>query len=135
MSAARHLQKAIFEALAGDAGLLALLGPGAVLDHVPPGQKPPYLVFDEIASTDWSTATEAGEEHQVTLAAWSGAGGRREAVAVASAAETAMSALDTVGGGFALVNLLFQSVMTRREEKSGLYKAVLVFRAVTEPLA
>ena len=61
------LQQALFAKLTGDASLLASLGGPRVYDDVPQGADFPYLTFAQSTLRDWSTATESGEEHVVTL--------------------------------------------------------------------
>lgn len=89
MSAASALQRAIFARLSGDAALTALVGANGITDRRPDGPATPLLVIAGIDSTDHSTASEAGEEHIVTLEAWSEAAGHRQAQAIAAAVRAA----------------------------------------------
>ena len=45
----------------------------------------PHVTLGEARIADFSTGTEPGEEHQLTLHAWSRQGGQREAHAIAGA--------------------------------------------------
>lgn len=69
-AAALELQKAIVAVLLADTGLAALVG-DRVYDAPPRNATFPHLVLDEMATSDWSTATEGGHAHRVTLHAWS----------------------------------------------------------------
>ena len=75
---AAELQKAVFEALAADAALTALLGGGKIYDHAPANVTFPYLTFGRTSIFDWSTGTESGTEQLFTLHIWSKAKGKKE---------------------------------------------------------
>lgn len=132
MTAASTLQKAIYQTLANHAGLTALTGPGRVHDDVPDGLKPPYLVFAEWTATPLGSSTEDGEEHRVTIDAWSSQNGKAQATKMASAVRAALAGMVAIDPPFALVNCEFLESVTAREPASGLYRSRLVFRAVTE---
>ena len=70
-SAAWSLQKAVFAALAADAPLVALLGAARIYDDVPQASDFPYLTFGQSTARDWSTASDDGTEHTITLNIWS----------------------------------------------------------------
>lgn len=70
------LQQAVFSALSGDATLSAMVS--GVFDHVPEGQAFPYVTIGESSAADFSTKTEAGQEHTMTIHAWSRERGRKE---------------------------------------------------------
>ena len=76
MSAANALQKAVFETLAADAPLIALLGGQKIYDGAPRNAEAPYLHLGEFSARDWSTATEAGWRFH---SRWSPGRGRRDA--------------------------------------------------------
>ena len=76
MKAAAELQKAVFAALGGDAALLALMGAGKIIDHAPANVPFPYISFGRASVFDWSTSTETGSEHLLTLHVWSKAKGQ-----------------------------------------------------------
>jgi hypothetical protein len=85
MSAASALQKAIFARLSGDAALTAIVGATGVTDRRLSEPTVPLVVIAGIDSVDHSTASEPGEEHTVTLEAWSEAAGHRQVQAIAAA--------------------------------------------------
>lgn len=132
MSAATALRAAIFAALSADAPLLAALG-GARIHDVPPAAPAfPYVTLGEAQLLDWSTATEHGEEHRLTLHAWSRHGGHGEALNLAALVQEALhdAALPLAEGR--LVNLRTTGAEIRREAGGRTYRAVIRFRAVTE---
>ncbi|MPZ55023.1 MAG: DUF3168 domain-containing protein [Rhizobiales bacterium] len=132
-TAAAALRAAIHDALVSDGALSALLGGPRVYDEVPRAAELPYVTLGECRISDWSTGSEAGAEHQLTLHAWSRQGGHREAHEIAG---TLLQALDdaplTVEGQH-LVNLRFALADIRREADGRTYHALVRFRAVTEP--
>ena len=81
------LQKAIYAALTADAAVVAALGGPRIYDDVPVRSDFPYLTFGQSTERDWSTATDDGHEHLVTLHVWSRARGRKETDEVMAAAQ------------------------------------------------
>lgn len=133
MSAASALQKAIFTRLSGDAALTALVGANRITDRRLAEPASPLVVISGIDSTDHSTATDAGEEHVVTLEAWSEAEGHREVQAIAAAVREALHDAALTLAGHHLVLLLHRDTRLKREGKSRFHRAQMRFRAVTEP--
>ena len=74
-AASAALRAAVHDALAADAALTALLGGPKVYDEPPRAAAFPYVTLGEARIADFSTGTRAGEEHQLTLHAWSRQGG------------------------------------------------------------
>ena len=72
------LQKGIYQALAGSSELGGLLGGARIYDDPPQSARYPFITLGESLVRDWSTGTDAGEEHTVSLHIWSAAAGRRE---------------------------------------------------------
>ena len=69
IAAAAALRAAIHDALVADSPLTSLLGGARVYDEPPRGASFPYVTLGEARVTDWSTGTDTGEEHQLTLKA------------------------------------------------------------------
>lgn len=133
-SPALSLRKAIHDALVADAPLVTLLG-GARIHDVPPKEAPfPFVALGEAVVTDWSTATEAGAEHALTLHVFSRSGGRAEAQALAAAVQEALHDAPLALQGHVLVNLRATSAETVREKDGRTFHALVRFRAVTEPV-
>lgn len=133
MSAANILLAALHARLAGDAALMALTGGQVPADRLLDRTPLPLIVFGEMETRDWSTATEAGAEHLFSLAVWSQAEGRREVEAIADRIKFLLHDAAFALPGVALVSLLYRATRTRREPKSKRFAAELSFRAVTEP--
>jgi hypothetical protein len=132
MTAANELLQAIHAALAGDAGLIGLIGVDGIRDRLITGRKLPCVVIAELVSNDFSTSTEPGEEHFLTLQLWSDASGQRQAQQIAGTVRDLLQDADLSLSAHALVNLRHLSTKTRREPKTRLFLAEMRFRAVTE---
>ena len=132
MSAANALRTAMHAALTSDPVLLAALGGPRVHDVPPASPEFPYVTLGEAQVLDWSTATEGGEEHRLTLHAWSRQGGHNEAHAIAAILQQALHDAELVLTGHRLVNLRLTSADIRREAGGRTYHALVRFRAVTE---
>jgi len=132
-TAAVALRAAIYDALVADTSLTTLLGGAKVYDEVPRAAAFPYVTLGEAQITDWSTATDAGEEHQLTLNAWSRQGGHREAHEIAGALLQALDGAALTLTDHRLINLRFGTADIRREADGRTYRALVRFRAVTEP--
>jgi hypothetical protein len=131
--ASAALRAAVHDALIDDAALVALLGGPKVYDEPPRAAAFPYVTLGETRIADYSTGTEQGEEHQLTLHAWSRQGGHKEAHLIAGAL---LSALDEAPLSLAdnhLVNFRFAVADVRREADGRTYHALVRFRAVTAP--
>jgi hypothetical protein len=110
-AAATALRAAIHYALAADAPLVSILGGAKVYDEPPRAAAFPYVTLGEARVNDFSTGTEPGEEHQLTLHAWSRQGGHREAHLISGALLQALDDAPLTLTDFRLVNLRFTSPM------------------------
>ena len=132
-SAAWSLQKALFAALAADTALTALLGAARIYDDVPQSSDFPYLTFGQSTARDWSTASDDGHEHTITLHVWSQAKGRAQVHEIMSAVRTALHGQPLNLDGHRLINLRHEFSEARRESDGETYHGLLRLRAVTEP--
>jgi len=127
------LQQSIFATLAADATLLALLGGPRVYDDVPQASAFPYLTFGHSLVRDWSTGSEDGSEHVVTLHVWSQGKGKKEAHEIMGAVRTALHDQVLSLAGHRLVNLRHELSEARREPDGDTTHGIVRYRAVTEP--
>lgn len=132
-SASWALQKAIHHTLVNDTAVLAALGGAHVWDHVPRGATYPFITIGATSDRDWSTGTEPGSEHVLTLHVWSRAAGRREAESIAALIRSALHGQSPALDGHRLVHLRHELTDTRRDVDGELYHGVVRLRAVTEP--
>ncbi len=128
------LQKAIHAALTTNAALLALLGGPRVYDDVPRGAPFPYVTFAQSTERDWSTGSEEGGEHIVTLHVWSRAAGSKEAQEIIGAVRAALHDQALALTGHRLVNLRREFSEVRRDADGETTHGLVRLRAVTEPV-
>jgi hypothetical protein len=133
-AASAALRAAIYDALKADSALNTLLGGPSVYDEPPRAASFPYVTLGEARITDFSAGGERGEEHQLTLHAWSRHGGHREAHLIAGALLSALDDAPLTLADHRLVNLRFSLADVRRESDGRTYHALVRFRAVTEPV-
>jgi hypothetical protein len=133
-SSAAALRAAIVDRLNADAALIAALGGAKVYDEPPKAAAFPYVTIGEARIANFSAGDDFGEEHQLTLHAWSRQGGHREAHLVAGALMAALDDAPLALAAHRLVNLRFAVADVRREADGRTYHALVRFRAVTEPI-
>src|ERR1700752_3522421 len=114
-TAAAALRAAIHDALVADGALTALLGGPKIYDEPPKAAAFPYVTLGEARVADFSTASDAGEEHRLTLHAWSRQGGHKEAQMIAGARLQVLDAAPLAPSGHTLVNVRFATSDIRRE--------------------
>jgi len=127
------LQQAVYGALASDAALIALLGGPKIYDDAPHAVAHPYVTLGQSVERDWSTGTEDGAEHVLTVHVWSRAAGRRETRAIMAAARSALHEAALSPAGTRLVSLRHELSEARREADGETWHGIVRFRALTEP--
>ncbi|MCK9551629.1 DUF3168 domain-containing protein [Aquamicrobium sp.] len=130
-AASADLQKAMFAALTGNAALVALMGGARIFDRAPTDAAFPYVTFGRTSVLDWSTSTEEGLEHLVTLHVWSKARGRKEAFAILDAVRTALGVPLSLDGQH-LVSFRFEFAEVTFDDDISVHHGLLRLRAVTE---
>lgn len=133
MTAANALLAAIHVKLSEDPVLGGMIGRDGIRDRWIARARMPCIVFGDMRTRDYSTGTEEGEEHLLTLEIWSEAEGRKEANAIAGHVRALLHDAELALDGAVLVNLRHLETRTGRDVKSKLSRAELRFRAVTEP--
>jgi hypothetical protein len=131
-NAAFALQQAIFSKLSSDSSTLSALGGARIYDDVPSRTEFPFMTFGQSTERDWSTGTDIGSEHLVTLHVWSRGRGRKEAEAVISAARDALHDQELELDGHRLINLRHEFSEARRDTDGETIHGIARFRAVTE---
>ncbi|WP_102224348.1 DUF3168 domain-containing protein [Acidimangrovimonas sediminis] len=126
---AAALQGAVYDLLAGDAALAALLG-GAIYDAVPPGDAPETFVsLGEEEVRDASDATSEGAEHRFTVSVHSTASGFLGAKEVAGRVAALLVGADLALEAGHLVGIGFLKARARRTENGDARRIDLTFRA------
>jgi hypothetical protein len=132
-AASAALRAAVHAALTADAALIAALGGPKIYDEPPREAAFPYVTLGETRIADFSAGGEPALEHQLTLHAWSRQGGQLEAHVIAGALLQALDEAPLALAGHRLVNFRFATADVRRESDGRTYRALVRFRAVTEP--
>lgn len=111
MSASLAVQKLLVAALSGIPGITG------VFDGPPPDAGGPYLVVGADIVSDWSTKTETGHEHRLSVNAWDNGPGSAGAKRLIGAVETALAGLSGSADGQSIVSvrLLRSFVLTDPE--------------------
>ncbi|EPX81943.1 DUF3168 domain-containing protein [Salipiger mucosus] len=129
MSAA--LQRAVYQALSGDAALAALVGT-EIYDAPPAGPLPElYLTLGAERARDASDNSGDGAWHDLTVAVVTGVAGFQSAKEAAAAASDALHGADLALDRGRLVSLRFRKALARRES-GGLRRIDMTFRARVE---
>lgn len=137
------MQKAVFDALRGDAALQGLTGqvPSRVFDHVPQGlwrtpdadgRFPPYLVIGFSTARDFDSKTENGCEQTLMVHTWSRYRGFREIKEIMAAVVDILDRQDLSVAGHNLIQLRFEFSDTFIEDDGLTRHGVQRFRALTE---
>jgi len=135
MSSSWELQRALYRQLTADANLTALTGGPRIFDKPPQQLDYPYLTLGASLVRDWSTATEAGEEHILTIHVWSRAPGSRQAQQILAAVRQSLHDEALPLTGHALINLRHEFSDVRFDTQRDLQHGITRYRAVTEPLS
>src|SRR3954471_14843405 len=114
-AASTALRAAIHHALAANASLASILGGAKVYDEPPRAASFPYVTLGETRIADFSAGGEPGQEHQLTLHAWSRQGGHKQAHEIAGALLQALDDASLTLTDHALINLRFSVADIRRE--------------------
>ncbi len=130
-----ELQKALYQRLTSDVELTARLGGARIYDDVPRGAALPYVTIGESVIRDWSTGTEDGHEHLITISVWSRANGAREVHALVSEIEGILDNAALTIDGARLVNMRHEFSEVRREADAETTRGLVRLRAVTEPVS
>lgn len=131
-SAAADLQKAMFEVLNSNVALSELLGGAKIFDHAPAHVGFPYVCLGKTSLHDWSTSTESGVEHLVSLHVWSKARGKKETLEIIEAVQGCLGGAPLALHDNHLVDLRFESAEVGYDDNISLHHGLLRLRAVTE---
>lgn len=132
-NASQELLQAIFKGLLSDVQLLTELGGPSVCDRVPERIKPPYIVMGRIGNSDWSTATEDGCSHSITLHVWTTPQSRVQNFTLQDHVERILTTQLQPLSDEHLVNMRRQFSETRLDRNAGLMHGLMRFVAKTEP--
>ncbi|MBB4305037.1 hypothetical protein GGD81_004105 [Rhodobium orientis] len=132
--AAFALQKAVYALLSGDADLTSLTGGPRVHDGPPRDAPVPFVALDPVVTRNADGDIAPIEEHSLTLAVLSRAGGKREVYAITERIVALLHDADLALDGHRLVGLRAERQEVRQLADKKSFRGDLRFRAVTEPL-
>jgi hypothetical protein len=127
------LQRGVYQALAGSLDLTTLLGGVRVYDDAPQAAPYPFITLGQSVIRDWSTGTEDGAEHNLTLHVWSRSGGKKQALEIIEAIRAVLHDQPLALADHHLVNLRHEFSEARLDPDGDTFHGVVRYRAVTEP--
>jgi Protein of unknown function (DUF3168) len=128
------VQQAMLTALRARTTLTTLLGGAHIYDELPRGATPPYVLFNNIETRDWSVMDQKAHEIILTLEIMTNMRFRAQAQSVCQEIETALDGAALVLIDHKLVNLRCVFHNVSRNKTSDAFVAVMRFRAATEPI-
>jgi Protein of unknown function (DUF3168) len=126
------LQRGIYQALAGSSDLTTLLGGARIYDDAPQGAFP-FITLGQSVIRDWSTGTEDGAEHDLTLHIWSRTGGKKQVHEIIEAIRAALHDQRLILADHHLINLRHEFSEARLDPDGDTFHGIVRYRAVTEP--
>jgi hypothetical protein len=127
------LQRSIYQALAGSSELTLLLNGERIYSNPPPAAQLPYITLGQSVNLDWSTGTEDGNEHSLTLHVWSRADGAIEVHEIIQVIRMLLHNQPLELDGHYLVNLRHEFTEARIDPDGETMHGIVRYRAVTEP--
>ena len=127
------LQRGIYQTLANSSELGALLGGTRIYDDPPQAASYPFINLGQSLVRDWSTGTEDGAEHLLTLHVWSHTGGKKQVHDIIEAIKSSLYDQPLTLVGHELVNLRHEFSEARSDPDGDTFHGIVRYRAVTEP--
>ncbi|MBC8014035.1 MAG: DUF3168 domain-containing protein [Methyloceanibacter sp.] len=127
------LQRSIYQALANSSDLTALLGGVRIYDDAPKAASFPFISLGQSVIRDWSTGTEDGAEHSLTLHVWSRSGGKKQVQEIIEAIKAVLHDQPLLLADHHLVNLRHEVSEARLDPDGDTFHGIVRYRAVTEP--
>jgi hypothetical protein len=128
------LQRSIYQALAGSPELTTLLGGARIYSDAPPAAQFPFITLGQTVDLDWSTGTEDGTEHSLTLHVWSRASGSIEVHEIIQVIRMLLHNQALSLEDHYLVNLRHEFTEARLDPDGETLHGIVRYRAVTEPM-
>ena len=129
------LQRSIYQALTSSSDLTSLLGGARIYDDPPQAASYPFVTLGQSMIRDWSTGTEDGVEHILTLHVWSRAGGKKQVFDVIEAIKDVLHDQPLLLADHYLINLRHEFSEARQDPDGDTFHGIVRYRAVTEPFA
>jgi Protein of unknown function (DUF3168) len=132
ISASWALQKAVHVALTNASALTILVGGVRIFDEVPRAASMPYITHGESIVRDWSTGSDAGHEHSITVHVWSRGAGRKQAHEILGCIEQTLDQQHLPLDGHRLISLRHEYSEVRRDSDGETWRGLLRLHATTE---
>jgi hypothetical protein len=127
------LQRGVYQALADSVDLTTLLGGVRVYDDAPQAAPYPFITLGQSVVRDWTTGTDDGAEHDLTLHVWSRSGGKNHVHKIIEAIRAVLHDRPLTLADHYLVNLRHQLSEARFDPDGDTFHGIVRYRAVTEP--
>jgi hypothetical protein len=128
------LQRGIYHALASSSELTTLLGGARIYNDAPQAAPFPFITLGQTVNLEWSTGTEDGAEHSLTLHVWSRAGGAKEVHEIIQVIRLVLHNQPLTLDDHYLVNLRHEFTEARIDPGGETMHGIVRYRAVTKPL-
>lgn len=128
------LQRSIYETLTGSAELTSRLGGEGIYSSPPPAAEFPFITIGQSVTRDWSTGTEDGSEHSVTLHIWSRADSALEVHEITEIVRNLLNDQALALDSHHLINLRHEFSQARIDPDGETLHGIVRYRAVTEPV-
>ena len=128
-----QLQEALYAALSTSTSLISLLGGNKIYDLPQRGTKPPYITIGMTQERDWSTSSEEGGEHTVTLHVWTENHGRQQTAEIMAVVRDVLKATSLNLTDHTLVNMAYEFSEIRRDREGEGLHGLVRYRMITEP--
>jgi hypothetical protein len=129
------IQRGIYQALVNSTDVTTLLGGARIYDDSPQAANLPFVSLGQSELRDWSTGTEDGAEHLLTLHVWSRADGKKQVHEIIEAIRGVLHDQHLMLPDHQLVNLRHEFSEARPDPDGDNFHGIVRYRAVTEPLA
>ncbi|MEM7397826.1 MAG: DUF3168 domain-containing protein [Pseudomonadota bacterium] len=133
-AASWDLQRSIYQTLSDATALTARLGGPRIFSKPPQGNALPYITLGQTVNLDWSTGTEDGTDHDLTLHIWTSADSAEEVHAIMDTVKTLLHDRPLSMEDHYLVNLHHEFAEARIDPNGEMMHGIVRYRALTEPL-
>ena len=127
------LQRGIYQALVNSPELTTLLGGDRIYSDAPQEAEFPHITLGQTVNWDWSTGTEDGLEHSLTLHVWSRAGSSVEVHEIIQVIRMLLHNQPLTLEDHYLINLRHEFTEARLDADRETLHGIVRYRAVTEP--
>ena len=127
------LQRGVYQALAGSSDVATLLGGARIYDDAPQDAAFPFVTLGQSVIRDWSTGTEDGAEHNLTLHVWSRGGGKKQTLEIIETIKAVLHDQPLLLADHHLVNLRHEFSEARLDPDGDMFHGIVRYHPVTEP--